>query len=499
MSNSFDDAFIGSGVTTANLTTAITNAKAAGAKTIILPPGTHYVGKVPNPTGIVFLGGDLVEQTSTLSSSFNIINSYADQLTYDCGKEYLYALHNEISMQGSVKIKLYGDSTVFGVGVPADYKPQKILVDQALARGVAGMSVTNLAVSGTTAYQWDTSSIVSDLSTKCIIVSYGINDPAVGTAEDFYNNMAARLKTVRDARNVQSLTIIIKGSNSTSDWPNGRSQLWHEQIAPVYRRLAREFQCYFLDIYALYRDSRNSAYLWMDTLKYVQQDGVEVDTNIHPNAFGNMWIWGKLAEYIFPSCLSQRATNGYRNICAAHMQLSIYAAPADFPLGRSIYRAELAGWPSSGIVVVEKSVDGVVTQELTADNRSVIKVHRRHSISSAPGTWTEFTGIGRNLVLQNGWLNFDPSYMPPQLVVEESGYISGRGSIKPGTLSAGTTILNVFSAVANCGPLLNESISLECNTGSILCVLTPLGNLVIKSVSGSPTEVMLSRLRWMPS
>jgi len=477
---------------------ALVECRASKDRRVLVPAGQNNTGIVSNPTGVTFQGGDLVETPNPAdSSTFDILSSYADRLSYQLGNEYLYALHNEISSHNSVKIMMVGDSTVVGVNSVAPYTPAGVLSDQGLDRGLVGILINNLAVSGSASPQWDTSQIIADTSTHCLIVGYGTNDPAAGDEEAFFNNMSAKLAAVRAARNVQSLTIILKGANSTNDWVNGRSQLWCERIASVYRKLARMYQCYFFDTYAFLRDSKNAAHLWMDTLPY---GSPPVDTHIHPNNFGNMWIWGELARNIFPDNLSQRMANNYRNIAASHTMLTALAPPENMPYGRAIYRTASTDWPSDGMVVSEKHADGIVTQEVTPFNRSITKVHRRNSLTSAPGAWTLFTGAGYNLTLQNGWSNFDaPNWMVAQLIIEESGFISARGLLRPGTLVANTVLFSVFSAVPNGAPILGEVFQLSCNTGSIRVVVGIGGNVSIKEVSGTPTEVSLSGMRWMPT
>lgn len=484
---------------TTALNSALTAARSSKDKQIRISPGQNDTGIVSNPTGIRLFGGDLVEKPdASNSSTWDMLSSNADFLSYQLGNEYLYALHNEISIRATVKIMMVGDSTVVGVGSTAPFTPAGVISDRGLDLGLVGVVVNNLAVSGTASPQWDTAPIIADTSTHCLIVGYGTNDPAAGDEVAFFNNMSAKLAAVRAARNVQSLTIILKGANSTNDWVNGRSQLWCERIAPVYRKLARLYQCYFFDTYNFLRDSKNSAHLWMDTLQYSG-----IDTHIHPNNFGNMWIWGELARNIFTNAIGQRKVNNYRNVGAGHTLLSAAATPADMQMGRAIYRTEATGWPSVGAVFTEQQADGVVVvQECVAQNRSITKVHRRNSISSAPGLWTDWTGIGRNITLQNGWTNHDLTgtvSMPAQCIVEESGHISARGRIKPGTLTVGTIILNVTTAIPNSNPLLGEYFELSCDTGRIRAGLGTAGNLTIVQVSGTPTDVSLSGVRWMPS
>lgn len=481
-------------VNTVALTAAINEARASHDRSIMLPPGQNNTGVVSNPTGIKFYGGDLVE-TPDLGNpaTFDILSSYADSLGYDLGKEYLYALHNDISSLQAIKIMMFGDSTVVGFGSTTPFTPDGVLIDQALNRGVAGIAINNLAVSGSNSTKWDTAPIIADLTTKTMIVGYGTNDPAVGNEEDFFNHMSAKLSAIRAVRNESSLTIILKGCNSTNDWVNGRSQLWCERLAPVYRKLARLYKCYFFDAYAMYRDSKNGS-TWMDTLPYSG-----IDTHIHPNNFGNMWIWGKLAEQIFPSAISQRLVNNFRNVGSSHTRLLFTATPFSLPYGRSIYRNDTnVNWPSDGIVVNEKSADGVTIQKNYALNRAIPKIHQRNSIGTDGVTWTEWSGVGRNITLLNSWSNA-AGRMPAQAYATIDGEIKCRGDIVPGTLTAGTSIFTVTSAIGSGAPILPETFNLPGVGGSLLVSLNTDGSVVILAVTGTPTRVSISGIRYMPS
>lgn len=483
-------------VNTTALSAATIQSKATKNRFVSIPPGQCNTGVVSNSTGIRFFGGDLVETPDVNNSAtFDILSSYADFLEYDLGKEYLYALHNDISTLQAIKIMMVGDSTVVGFGSSSPFTPDGVLSDQGLNLGLAGILTNNLAVSGSNSTQWDTSTIISDLTTRTLIVGYGTNDPVNGDEEVFFNNMSNKLAQIRAVRGLSSLTIILKGCNSTNDWVNGRSQLWCERLMPVYRKLARLYQCYFFDTYSLFRDSKNGD-TWMDTLPY----GVPpVNTHIHPNNFGNMWIWGKLASEIFSSAISQRKVNNFRNVGSTHTRYPVAAAPGDLSLGLSIYRTSTdSGWPSDGSVVNEKSADGACVQKNYPINRSIPKVHQRNSIGSTGTVWTEWSGVGRNITLLNSWTNAS-GRMPAQAYITVDGEIKGRGDIVPGTLTVGTIIFTFTSAIGSALPILPETFNLTGVGGSVLVNLAVDGNVSILAVTGTPTRIPINPLHFMNS
>src|SRR5206468_2950369 len=84
---------------------------------------------------------------------------------------------------------------------------------------------------------------------------------------------------------------------------DGRDERYLEIISPMYRELARKYQCTFIDTYRLWRDGRglNAAFAvgrpWLDTV-YTTPDG-----GIHPNESFDVQIADIITSTILPETL----------------------------------------------------------------------------------------------------------------------------------------------------------------------------------------------------
>lgn len=472
---------------TTPLQLAVTPAVTARRKNINLSPGAYSYTTLTNKSGVTIKGGQLVHKPNSSPETWRLANSYADHQTWELGREYLMAFHNQISSAGGVKGYIYGDSTSFGYGATSPFTPHEVFSAVCMNLGLAFSAIINLGVSGTTSADWDPSVAVADSAASLLIVSYGIND-ASNSLETFYDTMDAKLTAIRASRNVGSLTIILKASNSVNEWTSGRDQVWGERLNTVYRQLARKHLCYFFDTYALYNDSTTAAY-WMDTIS-----ASGMNAHIHPTNFGNIWIWGSLAEATVSKSLSQRLYNNVINGNTAHTRMSSGAGPELYPFGISIYRTTSTGWPFDGVVITHKSADAVVFQQIFGYDSSAPIMATRRSTGSL--SWSAFTGAVVTMGLLNGWDHYNTAlYRAASLTLDADGQVSLSGVIKPGTLTPGTVIMNIGSPYR---PTKGLMFDLAVDTGKILASLAPDGNLSLLVVTGTPTYATLSNVRYMP-
>src|SRR5690606_35882925 len=116
------------------------------------------------------------------------------------------------------------------------------------------------------------------------IVRRGIHDPTAGRPrQDAAPSVRQGLQTIRAAQCVGELSVLLMTPNTTADTYNGRDEKWQEAVRRVCRQAARDFQCAFIDTYALWRDGRAGADLWMDNPMSLGQP-------IHPKNIMNVWI-----------------------------------------------------------------------------------------------------------------------------------------------------------------------------------------------------------------
>lgn len=342
------------------------------------------------------------------------LNSYADKHQYVFGREYLAAFHNLLITQYTTPtrkpiIVFSGDSTTAGVGVSEDYQINALLKQFAYDQGIQtayGISSINRGQSGANTEQWRTSHLAGDLaeSPDLLVLRWGINDPGwlkngttppldAGQAypdrrdvDDFLLSLRSGLETIRASRSLSSLSIVLMSPNSTADTPNGRDELWYEQIIPGIKQAARDFQCAFVDTYAYLKDSRPAAGIWMD-------DPFGDGRAIHPLNVMNMWIAGLIADVIFPQGLvSKIGRANVRSVGGAEDVGDVSRLPSYYKYGVTISRAQ-TGFPIDGTLITVRSQDETVLQLLYPyKNADRSKMYFRAGASGVVSEGTETFG-----------------------------------------------------------------------------------------------------------
>jgi lysophospholipase L1-like esterase len=362
-----------------------------------------------------------------------------------------------------------GDSTTAGDSLVNSYSQIHSLV-QALARD-KGFEITavNGGHSGATAEQWRTTYLAADLATNpdLYVIRWGINDPAwnkngtVGTANayeaeiaarrditDYATTMRAALTTIRAAKSVSQMSIILMVPNSTSDSPNGRDEKWYEQLRGVLRQCARDFQCAFVDTYAQWRDSRVSAGRWQD-------DPFGDGRAIHPLDIMNNWIASTVGDLLIPSALS------VRNVSSAFANPLITTLPSAYPIGFSTFRAQwtINGVAVNGMVVTFRGADGICLQRVV-DFATQRRVSERVG-DSGTNTWQDWTSTPTNtngLALSNSWTVATRGITYDKV----GGLVRVQGRIQNGTATAGTIIATLPVGFR---PVADQYFAVQCGAG----------------------------------
>lgn len=371
---------VGDGVTSDQA--SVSAAIASGFESVLINDnGKFLVTSLTNPRGVELDGhGHIVK---AITGGLQKLNSYGDKHQYVFGREYLAAFHNLLIAQSTAPTRkpvmvFSGDSTTAGDGVSADYQIDDLLKLAGEVAGVQtpfGLSSINRGQSGKNTEQWRTTYLSGDLAENpdLLVLRWGINDPGwlkdgnpapadAGQSypnrrdvDDFLTSLRTGLETIRASRSVASLSIVLMAPNSTSDTPNGRDELWYEQIIPGIKQAARDFQCCFIDTYAYLRDSRPAAGLWMDN---PYADG----RAIHPLNVMNTWVSGLMASVIFPIGLRDKiGAANIRNISGADDIGDVSRLPSYYRRGVTISRA-YTDWPLDGIVITVKSIDDACLQ-----------------------------------------------------------------------------------------------------------------------------------------
>lgn len=459
--------------------------------------GDYVVTSLTNTRGVPLYGEGRI--LKSITGGTQMLNTTVDHYQHVFGQEYLSAFHEAfLNSQDAATILMSGDSTTFGDGATTPYRIWEVLQILATERG-PNITVTNAGHSGKHTGEWVSDYLTADLATNpnLYVVRWGINDPFYGRSiQDFTTSLRAGLAQCRASKTVAQMSILLMAPNSTSDTPNGRDEKWYEQVRKVLRQAARDYQCCYIDTYALWRDSRSAAGVWMDN---PYADG----RAIHPENVMNAWIGSKIAEVLFPAALRPRLFHSsYGTLVAA-------TAADRYAYGQTIYSG---GSGSSDFlvtnptVVTVRSADGGVYQRAFSNyssganngNYPAPQLMERMGLGA---TWyTPITAPSLDLtsLLVNGWVPYDATLNIPR-AKKTNNLVTLSGLIKSGTTAATTTL---FTLPAGYRPRNSVEVFLQpmgptgtttpvvihvASTGVV--TLQSVGNAAFVSLSGISFEV----------
>lgn len=220
---------------------------------------------------------------------------FNDQYQLVVGKEYLSSFHKKLIAGTPTKIIFSGDSTTAG-----SYDDSAFFVDQLLSRsmlqnGITGVTTMNSGYPSKCVTDWINTYLAQDLAQNpdVYIVRWGINDACNGqTIYQFITNLRAGLSTIRTSKSLNSLAIVLMPPNAIdlSTYPGGYTAWcnWSEQVNPLIRQVARDFECCFIDIYQMFEDAANGGdWLFSDL--------------VHPIDVANVWINDITFKVLFPT------------------------------------------------------------------------------------------------------------------------------------------------------------------------------------------------------
>jgi hypothetical protein len=456
----------------------------------------HVSAKTPNPYGVRMGPGRLLQTGNFPSDPGRVqLNSDADWRGHTCGMEYLYYAQKKMQLRAGCEWRFMGDSTTAGDSIVNSYNTIDQMVKQLVQDHGFKITVTNAGHSGITTEQWRTTYLSADLAAAPdgMCIRYCVNDPGwkkdgtAGTLNayeseyalrrdigDFVTSMRAALTTIRAAKDVTALSIILMNGNSTADSPNGRDEKWYELTGAALRQCARDFQCAFIDTYAIWRDSRNAAGRWMDNAGLPSVDG----RAIHPLDIMNQWIGGVISELIVPRGLE------IRNTMAARAAPNISIAPSLFPIGYSTFDVTwtINGVAVTGMLINFRSVAGVSWQRLI-DGSGVAPVSERAG-NTTGDVWFDWISTPKStapLTLSNSWVAGSWGIT----FYKENGVVRLSGRLSNGTTTAGTTVatlpagfrpaFDIFFVVA-CGAGASSTGVVTISTAGVITIVNVANN-----------------------
>lgn len=314
------------------------------------PPVNLYGVDFPGPMGLMkFI-------TNTRGNGYQQINTYANNMAgqLHIGKEYLYHMYNKVIANGagsSINMYWYGDSTVAGGnGESSLLRVQNLWPNLGFQAGIPiALNVINRAIGGTswTDISPTSGQLQTDLNSgtvDCMVFKFGINDGSKTYATRL-NTMVVQMRLVlagirANVNGTQDkLSIILLGPTSTSDTPDQRDEFWYEQLRGAYVQAARDYQCMFIDSYALLYDARHNNG-WDMTNDYGETVGS--GSAVHPLNERLLWYYGFCFRAIFGWEETRFwATNNVTNITGNYSAGAplVTVLPNSYTVGISISRA----------------------------------------------------------------------------------------------------------------------------------------------------------------
>lgn len=345
---------------TLNDSTALKHASDSN-NSVFLNKGDYLVSGLYNPHGATWFGDGRIVKNVT--GGTQQLNTYADRDKYIFGREYLAYVQNQLISRPDatqqIKVIWSGDSTTEGDGIVGNspYNINNLFGYMSASYGIGNVLSLNRGHSGETTVDWESTYLASDLaeSPDLYIIRWGINDGVGGDVDAFITALRNGLTTLRAARTVGQMSIILMSPNSTSDTPNGRDEKWYEQINQAIKQAARDFQCTFIDTYAMWKDSRPAANVWMDN---PYGDG----RAIHPLDVMNEWIVSTVTDVVYPSVLLRKEqTSKIQNYVSQDRLVNDTTSLPLYDFGLTMERAYKVTktWPLDGQTTTFKSADGV--------------------------------------------------------------------------------------------------------------------------------------------
>jgi len=351
----------------------------------------HAVTAFDNSLGAPFEGAGFARLTSGALRGIPALRS--PRLGF--GQELLHVFHTRLYSGLVHTIAMTGDSTT-------SLFDSTLLPKYAAHFNHKTCTFDNRGHSGATAADWVTTYLAGDIaaSKHLLIVRWGANDPTAGrTVAQAIASIRTGLATIRGTagQDLKGLSILLCSPTVMSDPTLGREESYFEGMSNGLRQAAIDYDCAFLDLYALFTNARGGSYatgnaaanLWMD-------DPFANGTAIHPSAMHNFRINQAIAEFIYGplEMAPYYAGELYRASSATTAERTAVATdnPTTYPYGVSTYRTD-GTFPYNAFVTTFRHYDGYPFQINSGASGEIAFQFRTATSGTAWTAWSKVSGV----------------------------------------------------------------------------------------------------------
>lgn len=344
---------------------ALLNSQIGLYKELYLPQGRYMVTDTigPNLFGNKLTGRGVILKPNPAGAGNIQLNSTLDEEQLIRGREFLFKFQADVFNKllpdtTTIIVPLIGDSRISGDATTGTNNhgandPASLGNKFCSQYGIYGVRFTNHGHSGqSTANMFTYLTADTTSARSLIIINIGFNDPSAGyTLTQTLNYYRLYISTIRATKDASKVSILIISPLSGTDSPNGRDEQYLEQLNFGLMKVADDFQCAFINGYAISRKTRYALFPGMDS------PYPDPTSHIHYMNAANNAIWSYIFDVLFPSMFR---SPGVSNISGFTQNPLFSDLPVKYTSPITIGRANSSnGWPIDGYYTTFQNVDAI--------------------------------------------------------------------------------------------------------------------------------------------
>jgi hypothetical protein len=357
---------------------------------------------------------------------------------YVDNQQYLWPFFQKLLDLQPATLVVNGDSTTAGHGVTGRHRPEAILRSFADENNVRGLTITNTAVSGADAGDWEASNVATDMALDPdIYISHfgGIND-AYDSPAVYRTRIRNAMDAARSHANggVGDCGMMFMTSNTIDEGGGSpRTSLYLEEISPMIREACAEYHFVWFDTFQMWRDAITGRGFWLDD-----------PFTVHPDKVFNALIWGAAADIIMPRGIVRYL----KNITGGLTTVSVSDLPSTFVPGNNLFRT--TSMPRNGQVEVTKHAD-LASYQLNwgyFDNKSslFLRTARVDGVNDSWNPWLPLSTAEVAPVVASGFTPFALPNQPRVIRQLDEVLCAGAYAKTSAGVLANTTTICTFPA-----------------------------------------------------